>query len=92
MSRRHRLHMTFLKSGQDYDWRTAPQGAQSREKQHARAARIYIDNQDVDAVKLAVKKVKSVSTAPAQPNAMAGPRPRLAEGSRRNPHLHPPAG
>jgi hypothetical protein len=67
--------MTFLKSSQDYDWRMAPQRDQSREKHHARAARIYIDNQHVDAVKLAVKKVESVPTVSAQPNAMTGPRP-----------------
>ncbi len=39
------------------------------------AARIDIDNQAVDAVKFAVKKVESVSAVPAQPNAMTGPRP-----------------
>ena len=65
MSRRHRLQMAFLKSGQGNDWRTAPKRAQGREKRHAMAARIEIDNQDIDAVKLADKKVESVPIVPA---------------------------
>ena len=65
MSRCHRLHMAFLKSGQDNDRRTAPKRAQSREKRHAMAARIDIDNQAVDAVEIAVKKVESLPAVPA---------------------------